>query len=320
LAPRAPAQALRATLLYLSRHRGLRAWAEHSGIARRLSSRFIAGKTLSDALTVCRRIRDQGITATLDYLGENVTTLEEAAASRDMCIRALEALHGAGLEPNVSLKLTQFGVDLDPRACEANVSALVETAARIGGFVRIDMESSAYTDRTLDLVRRIHARFGACGAVVQAYLYRSPHDLSALIHEGIRVRLCKGAYLEPPEVAFEKKADVDRHYLGLAHRLLGAASRATEAHPGYYPAIATHDARIIDRVERFVATNHIDRGLFEFQMLYGIRRDLQRRLIGDGYRMRLYVPFGEAWFPYFMRRLAERPANLLFVLRNLLSS
>jgi len=306
--------ALRATLLYLSRHRGLRAWAEHSGVARRVSSRFIAGKTLDDALAVCQRIRCEGITATLDYLGENVKSLDEAAVCRDMCIKALHALHGAGLEPNVSLKLTQFGIDFSLEACEANVSALVEAAARIGGFVRIDMEGSAYTDRTLDLVRRIHARHGACGTVIQAYLHRSAHDVAGLIRDGIRVRLCKGAYLEPPEIAFAAKSDVDHHYIGLAHQLLGA----TQTRPGYYPAIATHDERIIDRLERFSLNNGIARDAFEFQMLYGIRRDLQKRLVADGYRMRLYVPFGEAWFPYFMRRLAERPANLLFLIRNLL--
>ncbi len=307
---------LRATLLYLSRHRGLRAWAEHSSLARRVSSRFIAGRTLDDALTVCRQIRSQGITATLDYLGENVKSTEEAAACRDMCIRALGALHAAGLEPNVSLKLTQFGMDLSPEACEENVTALVKTAASLGGFVRIDMEGSAYTDRTLELVRRIHRQYNACGTVVQAYLFRSHDDLASLIQEGIRVRLCKGAYLEPPEIAFAGKADVDHHYIGLAHHLLGA----TQTHPGYYPALATHDERIIDRVERFATNNGIARDSFEFQMLYGIRRDLQQRLIADGYRMRLYVPFGEAWFPYFMRRLAERPANLLFLARNLLRS
>lgn len=304
---------LRATLLYLSRHRGLRAWAEHSGLARRLASRFIAGATLGDALDVCRRIRAQRIGATLDYLGENVTSLEEAAVCRDMCIEALKAMYAAGLEPNVSLKLTQFGLDLDERVCEENVAALVETAAATGGFVRVDMESSAYTDRTLALVRRLHRRYGACGAVIQAYLYRSAADAAALLAEGIRIRLCKGAYLEPPEKAFPEKADVDRHYIGLAHHLLGA----TRSHPGCYPAIATHDERVIDRVERFAANNGISRDAFEFQMLYGIRRDLQLRLVEDGYRMRLYVPFGEAWFPYFMRRLAERPANLLFLIRNL---
>lgn len=306
---------LRATLLYLSRHRRLRAWAENSGIARRFSTRFIAGKTLDDALNVCRRIRAQGIAATLDYLGENVRTVDEAAACRDMCIRALKALHGAGLEPNVSLKLTQFGIDLDEKACEHNVAALVRAASAMGGFVRIDMEGSAYTDRTLALVRRVHAEYGACGTVIQAYLYRSPHDVSGLIQEGIRIRLCKGAYLEPSDVAFPKKGDVDRQYIGLAQHLLGA----TKTRPGYYPAIATHDEGAIDRIELFAANNGIPHDAFEFQMLYGIRRDLQRRLVKNGYRMRLYVPFGEAWFPYFMRRLAERPANLLFLARNLVA-
>jgi len=304
---------LRATLLYLSRHRGLRAWAERSSIARRISSRFIAGSTLDDGLKVCRRICGEGITATLDYLGENVTSLGEAAACRDMCIRALHAMHAAGLEPNVSLKLTQFGIDFSSQACEENVSILVQTAAAIGGFVRIDMEGSAYTDRTLDLVRRIHRQYGACGTVIQAYLLRSTNDLSSLIQDGIRVRLCKGAYLEPSGIAFPDKADVDRNYIALADRLLGAA----QSHPGYYAAIATHDERIIQSVERFARKNGIARDRFEFQMLYGIRRDLQRRLVANGYRMRLYVPFGEAWFPYFMRRLAERPANLLFLARNL---
>jgi proline dehydrogenase len=300
---------LRATLLYLSRHRGLRAWAEHSGLARHVSSRFIAGRTLDDALAVCRRIRGEGIAATLDYLGENVTSLDEAAACRDMCIRALQALHAAGLEPNVSLKLTQFGIDLSPEACEANVAALVQTAAELGGFVRIDMEGSAYTDRTLDIVRRIHSRHAACGTVIQAYLHRSPQDLERLILESIRLRLCKGAYLEPPEVALRGKADVDRQYLEMAQRMLGS---------GVYPAIATHDERIIAQLERFATNNGIARDSFEFQMLYGIRRDLQSRLIAERYRLRLYVPFGEAWFPYFMRRLAERPANLVFLIRNAL--
>jgi proline dehydrogenase len=304
---------LRATLLYLSRHRGLRAWAEHSTLAKRVSSRFIAGKTLDDALNASLRIRREGITATLDYLGENVKTLDEAAACRDMCIRALQALHSAGLEPNVSLKLTQFGIDFSLEACEANVAALVEAAAGLGGFVRIDMEGSAYTDRTLGLVHRLHRRYGACGAVIQAYLRRSPQDLARLIEEGIRVRLCKGAYLEPPAIAFPAKADVDRQYIEMADRLL-AASQNT----GYYPAIATHDELVIDHVERFARDNKIARDRFEFQMLYGICRDLQKRLVADGYRMRLYVPFGEAWFPYFMRRLAERPANLLFLVRNLM--
>jgi proline dehydrogenase len=305
---------LRATFLYLSRNGRLRSWAENSGFARRLSSRFIAGSSLDDALAVCRRIRGEGITATLDYLGENVKSLAEAAACRDMYVRALNAMHTAGLEPNVSLKLTQFGIDFSLDACEANVAALVRTAAEIGGFVRIDMEGSAYTERTLGLVRRIYRQHGACGTVIQAYLRRSRQDVTDLIADGIRVRLCKGAYLEPPDIAFPAKADVDRHYVELAHQLLGT----TQTSPGYYPALATHDERIIERTERFATNNGIARKSFEFQMLYGIRRDLQKRLVAEGYRMRLYVPFGEAWYPYFMRRLAERPANLAFLLRNLL--
>jgi len=284
---------------------------ETSRVARGLSSRFIAGSTLDEALAVCRRIRSEGITATLDYLGENVRTLEEAGVCRDMYLRMLDAMHAAGLEPNVSLKLTQFGLDFSTEACEENVAQLVERAAGIGGFVRIDMEASAYTERTLGIVTRLHARFGACGTVIQAYLRRSPADVAALINARIRVRLCKGAYLEPPSVALESKVDVDRSYLELAGRLLDG---------GEYPAIATHDERMIAGVRRFVEEHKIARDRFEFQMLYGIRRDLQRELVAEGYRLRLYVPFGEAWYPYFMRRLAERPANVLFLLRNLVRS
>jgi proline dehydrogenase len=300
---------LRRTILYLSRHKALRNWVETSPSARRLSSRFVAGNTLDDALEVCRGIHADGITATLDYLGENVQTLEEAAACRDMYVRMLHAMQEAGVEPNVSIKLTQFGLDLSESACGDNVAALVKAAAAIGGFVRIDMESSRYTDRTLALATQVHRDYGACGAVVQAYLRRSAKDIERLEGERIRVRLAKGAYLEPPEIAFDSKAQVDRNYLELAQSLLTA---------GEYPAIATHDERIIERVEDFVTRQDIPRDRFEFQMLYGIHRDLQRRLVREGYRLRLYIPFGEAWYPYFMRRLAERPANLLFFIRHLL--
>jgi proline dehydrogenase len=302
---------LRRTILYLSGHKALRNWVQTSPSARRLSSRFVAGSQLSDALAVCRGIRSDGIGATLDYLGENVKSLDEAAACRDTYLRMLHAMQDAGVEPNVSIKLTQFGLDLSERDCEENVAALVKAAAAIGGFVRIDMESTQYTDRTLAMVTRLHSTFGACGTVVQAYLRRSAKDVECLDAERIRVRLCKGAYLEPPEIAFPARAQVDRNYLDLAQSLLTT---------GEYPAIATHDARIIDTLERFVARQAIPRDRFEFQMLYGIRRDLQRRLVREGYRLRLYIPFGEAWYPYFMRRLAERPANLLFFVRNLLRS
>jgi proline dehydrogenase len=297
---------LRSIILYLSRQPSLRKWVETSPAARRLSSRFVAGPTLDDAIAVCSRIRSEGIPATLDYLGENVKSLDEAAGCRDMYLRMLSAMQRAGVEPNVSLKLTQFGLDLSESACEENVGALVQAAAAIGGFVRIDMESSDYTDRTLALVRRLHRRHKSCGTVIQAYLRRSAEDIRSLENERIRFRLCKGAYLEKPPAAFAAKAEVDRCYCDLAKDLLTT---------GEYPAIATHDERIINSLERFTTEKGITRDRFEFQMLYGIRRDLQKRLVQEGYRLRLYVPFGEAWYPYFMRRLAERPANLLFFLR-----
>lgn len=300
---------LRRTILYLSRHKSLRHWVETSPSARRLSSRFIAGNRLEDALEACRRIRADGIAATLDYLGENVKSLDEAAVCRDAYLATLHAMQQADLEPNVSLKLTQFGLDFSEAACEENVGALVKAAAAIGGFVRIDMESSQYTDRTLAMVTRLHNRYGSCGTVIQAYLRRSAADIDCLERERIPVRLCKGAYLEPAGIAFPDKKDVDRNYLELARSLLTK---------GEHPAIATHDSHLVDAVEKFVADQGIGRDRFEFEMLYGIRRDLQRRLVSEGYRLRLYVPFGEAWYPYFMRRLAERPANLLFFLKNLL--
>lgn len=301
---------LRSAILYLSRQPALRKWVETSAAARRLSARFVAGRSLADAIAVCRRVHSEGITATLDYLGENVTSLDEAAVCRDMYLRMLTAMQRAGLEPNVSLKLTQFGLDLSESACEENVEALVQAAAAFtdstAGFIRIDMESSQYTDRTLALVRRLHRKHSACGTVIQAYLRRSAEDVRYLENERIRVRLCKGAYLEKPDAAFPAKSDVDKAYLDLARSLLTN---------GPYPAIATHDERIVNAIERFTAEKGIARDCFEFQMLYGIRRDLQRRLVREGYRLRLYIPFGEAWYPYFMRRLAERPANLLFFLR-----
>ena len=300
---------MRGFLLFLSQHARLRRWMETSAIARRLSSRFVAGETLAEALAIARTMNSAGMSVTLDHLGENVTSLEEAAASRDEYIRALEEIRAAGLQANVSIKLTQFGIDIDEEACRENVATLVRVAARHQNFVRVDMESSAYTDRTLRLVTELHARYGATGAVIQAYLYRSEQDLELLSGQGIRVRLCKGAYLEPPSVAYEHKADVDRNYIYLMKKLLESGS---------YPAIATHDEVIIAEAEQFVAARQIPVANFEFQMLYGIRRDIQKRLVSEGYRLRVYIPYGKAWYPYFMRRLAERPANVLFLIRNLM--
>jgi proline dehydrogenase len=276
---------------------------ETSPLARRLATRFVAGETLEQALDVARRLKGEGITVTLDHLGESVSTLEEASAARDAYLGVT-----AGLEFNVSLKLTQFGMDVSYDQCLANVEQLARKAAETGGFVRVDMESSEYTHRTLHLVRDLHARHGAVGIVIQAYLLRSRDDIESLNAAGVRVRLCKGAYLEPAAVAFPEKRDVDHNYFDLAAQLLDG---------GVYPAFATHDEALISRIERYVADHKIARDAFEFQMLYGIRRDLQARLVAEGYRMRVYVPFGRAWYPYYMRRLAERPANVLFMLKNL---
>jgi proline dehydrogenase len=306
--PRYP-ESMRGFLLFLSQQARLRRWLETSPLARRLSSRFVAGETLAEALAVAKRVNSEGISVTLDHLGENVTSLEEAAACRDEYIRALDQIKAAGLNANVSIKLTQFGMDLDEMVCRENIEQLVKVAARCENFVRVDMESSAYTDRTLRLVSDLHARYGAVGAVVQAYLYRSRKDIQMLCRQRIRVRLCKGAYLEPPGVAYEKKSDVDRNYVELMKILLES---------GVYPALATHDEAIIAEAERFVAARRLPASAFEFQMLYGIRRDIQKRLASRGHRLRLYIPYGKAWYPYFMRRLAERPANLLFLVRNLL--
>jgi proline dehydrogenase len=302
---------MRTFFLFLSRQKLLRKWMETSRWARRLSARFVAGDNLPDALATCQRINAEGIAVTLDHLGESVTSLAEAVASRDAYMLALKEIERLKIDGNISLKLTQFGMDLSLAECGANVEALVAQAAALGTFVRIDMESSEYTDRTLDLVVGLYDRYKTTGTVIQAYLYRSRKDVEMLCARGIRVRLCKGAYLEPPAVAFPGKPDVDRNYVELMNLLLET---------GVYPAIATHDEKIIEQTKRFVESRGISRDSFEFQMLYGIRRDIQQRLVNEGYRLRLYVPYGQAWYPYFMRRLAERPANVLFLARNLLRS
>ena len=282
---------------------------ETSSLAQRFAARFVPGSKLEQALAVCRELNAEAIAVTLDVLGESILSLEEAARARDVYLRTLSAIHESRVQGNVSLKLSQFGIDLSTEMCRANVSQLVERAAALDGFVRVDMESSEYVDRTLDLVCDLHAKYPAVGTVIQAYLYRSKQDIEMLNARGIRVRLCKGAYLEPASVAFPKKAQVDAYYVELMQLLLDQ---------GAYPAIATHDEKMIAATKAYAASHNISRDAFEFQMLYGIRRDLQRQLAKEGFRVRVYVPFGEAWYPYYMRRLAERPANILFILRNLL--
>jgi proline dehydrogenase len=298
---------VRSFLIFLSQRKFLRRWLETSSLARRLASRFVAGHDLDQALAACREMNSAGITVTLDHLGESVTSLEEAAEARDVYLRALNAIHDSGVQANVSIKLTQFGLDFSADACRANVEQLVEQAARLDSFVRIDMEDSSYVDRTLDTACDMYQKYGHAGVVIQAYLYRSAKDTERLCQQGIRVRLCKGTYLEHADVAFPRKPQVDANYIALMKVLLDR---------GQYPAIATHDPKMIEATKAYVAEHNIPRDAFEFQMLYGIRRDLQQQLVQDGYRMRVYVPFGKAWYPYYMRRLAERPANVFFILRN----
>ena len=299
---------MRSFLLFLSRRKWLRKFMETSSLARRLSTRFVAGETLNQAIQVGKNLNNEKFSLTLDVLGESVSSSAEAAQARDAYLRTLAAIQEGGIKGNVSLKLTQFGLDLSTQECRENVEQLVRKAAEYDSFVRIDMESSEYTDRTLEIVRSLHAQYGCVGTVIQAYLYRSRKDVEDMCERRIRVRLCKGAYLEPASVAFPKKSEVDANYVELMKLLLDR---------GAYPAIATHDERMIAATKAYAAEKKIPTDAFEFQMLYGIRRDLQRKLVEEGYRLRLYVPFGSAWYPYYMRRLAERPANVFFILRNL---
>lgn len=300
--------ALRSFLLYLSRRQRLRGWMETSPAAAGLTARFIAGLKLEDALAVAERLGRERILTSLDRLGESVTSLEEAETSREAYVGILQRLAERGLEATISIKLTQFGLALSEEACRANVGRLVSEAARLGKVVEIDMESSDCTERTLEIALAMHQAHGNVRAAVQAYLYRSEGDIERLCGLGVPVRLCKGAYREPHTTAHQKKRAVDENYVRLMKVLLER---------GRYAGLATHDQTIIDEAHRFTRERGIPPERYEFQMLYGIRRDLERRLAREGYRLRLYVPYGEAWYPYFMRRLAERPANVLFLLRNL---
>jgi proline dehydrogenase len=299
---------LRTLLLTLSHQGWLRHWVETSRISGRFTSRFVAGSSLQTAIDVCQRLASEKTLATLDHLGENVTSLEAAGQSSDAYLSALQKLIALDLGASVSIKLTQFGLDLDEHACRENIDPLVDCARAGGTRVEIDMESSEYVDRTLDIVSDMHARHASVRAVVQAYLYRSEADIEKLNALSIPVRLCKGAYKEPAAVAWPKKADVDANYVRLAQLLLDH---------GTFPAIASHDEKILRQLLDYIRKRGIGSDQFEFQMLYGIRRDLQRMLVEQGYRLRLYVPYGDAWYPYFMRRLAERPANVLFLAKNL---
>ena len=301
---------MRQGLLWLSEQRKVFNFVRRNGVARKLASRFVAGETIEQAVQAARELSQRGITSSLDLLGESVHVEAEAVAARDQYLAMMDRMAGEKVEVNVSVKLTQMGLDISEDLCHANMSRILDKARQHDGFVRLDMEGSDYTQRTLDFfTQRLYAAYGKhCGVVIQSALRRSAADIDALIALKARVRLCKGAYLEPPDIAFPDKKDVDRNYVDLMERLL---------REGNYPGIATHDDTIIQHARRLVQREGIEAGRFEFQMLYGVRRDLQTRLRQQGFNMRVYIPFGTQWYPYLMRRLAERPANIAFILGNL---
>jgi len=306
---------MRAALLQLSRSARAREAFMNYKFMQRASRRFVAGEKLDEALDVAKSLNSHGILATLDHLGEHVTSETEASAACSEYLKILERMKETQAKANVSLKPTQMGMDLGFELCYANIRAIAEQAQRYHNFLRIDMESSAYTDRTLDIYRRLRSEgFRNVGVVIQAYLFRSAGDIERLCELGANVRLCKGAYQEPAKIAFPQKRDVDANFLKLIELMLSSNAQQK----GAYLALATHDEKIIEWAKGFFREREISSEKFEFQMLHGIRRDLQQKLVREGYRVRVYVSYGAHWYPYFMRRLAERPANLLFLAKNLI--
>lgn len=306
---------LRQSLLYLSENPAARKLVTGTPISRHMASRFVAGETLEEAIDAARACNQAGLSVSLDFLGESVATREEAVAGTEMAIATIERIAETGVEGNVSLKPTQLGLDIDEAMCRENVERILTRARELGDgdgeiFVRLDMEASEYTERTVALVETLWAAgFRNVGTVLQSYLKRTPDDLGRMIQLGARVRLVKGAYKEPAAVAFQDKADVDRMFVEEMRTLLAE---------GNYPAIATHDEAMIDATRRWAFEHGVPKDRFEFQMLYGIRRDLQQRLREEGYNVRVYIPFGDSWYPYLMRRMAERPANLFFITGSIL--
>ena len=308
---------LRSFFIGLSTNKAFRAFSERSSIGRKVSRRFVAGMSIDEAIAATAQLNAEGIEVSLDALGESVLDAAHAEASAAVYHQLLDAIEARKLRANVSVKLTQVGMDIGgpsqgPALAERIVAEMAAHAARVGSFVRIDMEGSEYTEPTLALTERLHQQYpGAVGTVLQAYLFRTEQDAERLLAQGIRIRLCKGAYKEPAEIAFPAKADVDANYVKLMKRMVTSP---------VFCGIATHDEAIVEQLRAFVAENKIDKRAFEFQLLYGIRRDLQRKLVAEGFGVRVYVPFGTEWYPYFMRRLAERPANVLFLAKNFFKS
>jgi proline dehydrogenase len=302
--------------LALSHSERLRRMAIGFAPARAMARRFVAGETLEDAIAAVQALNGEGLLATVDHLGENVTSETEARDAATEVLDLLAAIEASGLRSGVSVKLTQMGLDLSPALAVDNLERIVTRAAQSGRFVRLDMESFDYVQPTLDLLEELWARHKNVGAVIQAYLYRSADDVAHLVDLGASVRLVKGAYDEPPEVAYPDKTDTDANYVRLMEQLFSDKALAN----GVFPAIATHDPKLIEWAKEHTRRRGIPPDQFEFQMLYGIRPGLQRQLAAEGYRVRAYVPYGTQWYPYFMRRLAERPANVLFLLGNIFRS
>jgi proline dehydrogenase len=301
----------RNTLLYLSRHEGLKDFATRFSPFKKMTTRFVAGEDVEETVAAIRELNARGCTASFDHLNEDVTQVSETEEEVREYRRILARIDETGIRSNVSIQLTQFGLGIDPELTYRNARKVVEDAASRGNFVRIDMEGSNVTQVTIDIFKRLRSEFGLndVGIVLQSYLRRTWDDLQDLLRIPARIRICKGAYNEPPEVAFPDKKDVDDNYVRVMQALLAS---------GTYHGIATHDPKMIDATISFAEREGIGKEAFEFQMLYGVRRDLQEQLARDGYRMRVYVPYGKHWYPYFMRRLAERPANVWFVLKNML--
>jgi proline dehydrogenase len=307
---------LRALFVGLSENQSLRNFAERSSLGHRISGRFVAGTEIADAVRATQAINRAGMSVSIDNLGENVTNPDEARHSAQLYHQILDAIVANRLNANISLKLTHMGLDVDEKLAREIVTGLVAKSASMNppGFVRVDMEGSPYTQRTLDFVHELHRMPGnanSVGTVIQSYLRRSESDVEKLLAEKIRIRLCKGAYKESADIAFAAKSEVDANYVKLMKILMKS---------GIYHGLATHDANIVNQAKAFATQEKLSRDSFEFQMLYGIRRDLQQSLVREGWRVRVYIPFGTEWYPYFMRRLGERPANVLFIARNLLRS
>jgi proline dehydrogenase len=298
---------VRALLLFLAKREGFKNLAMNLSFFRKTALRFVAGETLDDAVKIVRQINQQKMTGTLDLLGENTHTREDAVNACREIIGMFDRIKVESISCNVSVKLTQLGLALDPDFCRQNLFQIAKHAREMGNFIRVDMEDSPYTQSTLDIVAQAKEEFGNVGTVIQSYLYRSEQDTLKLLEKGITVRLVKGAYLEPENVAFPKKRDTDTNFIKLMQILLAS---------NLYHAIATHDESIIAATREFARSHNISKTHFEFQMLYGIRRDLQVRLAEEGYNVRVYIGYGKSWYSYFMRRLAERPSNVAFIVRN----